>query len=56
MYKVPYIADVSRKLAGKLTKGTKDVQHDGTFTTPRVIKVSKGAGLIRVKVTLGFLH
>ena len=46
MYKVPYIADVSRKLAGKLTKGTKDVQYDGT--TPGVIKVPKGAGLIRV--------
>ena len=46
MYKVPYIADVSRKLVGKQTKGTKDVQHDGT--TPGAIKVPKGAGLIRV--------
>ena len=53
MYKVPYIADVSRKLAGKLTKGTKDVQHDGT--TPGVIKVPKGAGLIQVnKLIYGF--
>ena len=47
MYKVPYIADVSRKLVGKQTKGTKDVQPDGT--TPGAIKVPKGAGLIRVK-------
>ena len=49
MYKVQYIADVSRKLAEKLTKGTKDVQHDGT--TRGVIKVPKGAGLIRVKTS-----
>ena len=42
MYKVPYIDDVSRKLVGKQTKGTKDVQHDGT--TPGAIKVPKGAG------------